>query len=349
MVTRLLCLGLLVGCGGTSQPAGDARTAYATVRDVFDAGFFDATARGALMTPAAAADLKLPGLVDAARYRFLHVGELRRVSATRRAGDVAFAIDGWPAALELELTRGDDGWRISRVGQPAAQEALVELLGPDGLASAPAAMPWSGGLAGRDAAGRPSAAAMVLGVGDRLWVDGEPVARNTRAAVVDALRRALAARQQLAQDAHATYLPQVAIALPRDASSLRHALLAEWAVEAGAMALGLVVRAKGAGPGYLPLARRGPVPPGGTAQVVRIRRDLTGVHLTFAETRRTVSAEDLSDKGRVGVVLEAIRRAHAPTGALIEAYTDGDHGGVVALLNACRATAPDLPVASAAP
>ena len=226
----------------------------------------------------------------------------------------------------------------------------MELLGPDGLASSPAALPWSGGLAGRDAAGRPSAAVMVLGVRGRVWVDGAPVEDNDRGPVVAALKAGIRARAQLARDAHATYRPQVAIALPRDASSLQHALLADWAVEAGAVALGLVVRAKGAGPGYLPLARRGLAPPGVTSpNVLRIRRDLTGVHVAVGGAQHSVPAQALADKSRLGDLLRALRREHAPTGALIEAYADGDHGGVVALLDACRVTAPDLAVASAAP
>lgn len=339
----------LTACGGDAETPA-AQTTFSTLHDVFDTGFFDATARAARMSPEAAADLRLPGLLDASRYSFLHVGELRRVSNTRREGDVAFAIDGWPAALDIELERGKAGWRVVKVGRPEDQQALVDLLGPDGLASAPAALPWNGGLAGRDAAGRPTAAVMLLAVRDRIWVDGRPVGQNARAPVVAALRAALGARQQLAQDAHATYRPQVAIALPRDASSLRHALLAQWAVEAGAVALGLVVRTKGAGPGYLPLARRGPAPLGVTEpDVLRMRRDLTGVHFSVGETKQSVAAADLADKASIGRALEAIRRAQAPAGAVIEAYADGDHGGVVALLDSCRASAPDLAVAPAAP
>ena len=350
LIRAALLLWSLTACSsGTKAPAAEATT-FSTVRDVFEKGFFDATARAAGMSPQAASNLRLPGLLDASRYSFLHVGELRRVTDTRRVGDVAFAIDGWPAALDIELKRSKAGWKVVGVGKPEAQQALVDLLGPDGLASAPAAMTWNGGLAGRDAAGRPSAAVMLLGVRDRIWVDGRPMRQNAREPVVAALRAALAARAQLARDAHATYRPQVAIALPRDASSLRHALLADWAVEAGAVSLGLVVRTKGAGPGYLPLARRGPAPPGVTEpDVLRMRRDLTGVHFAVGETKQSVAAADLADKASIGRALEAIRRSHAPVGAVIESYADGDHGGVVALLNACRAAAPDLAVASAAP
>ena len=43
-------------------------------------------------------------------------------------------------------------------------------------------------------------------------------------------------------DAQRAIVQALRIALPRDASALRHALLARWAEEAGAQALMLVVR-----------------------------------------------------------------------------------------------------------
>ncbi len=346
----LALLVALSGCGGSDEASEAAPTAHEVVAAAFGPSFFDPTQRARWLTPEAVAALRLPARLDESRYGFLHVGELRRVNPHRRVGEVAFAIDGWPAALDLELSRSDAGWRVSGVGDPREQAALLDLLGPDGLASAPSALPWSGGLAGSDRAGRPSAAVMLLSLRGRTWIDGRPLPEPSRDAVVSALRAALEARAQLARDAHATYRPQVALALPRDASALEHTLLAQWATNAGAEALGLVVRGKDQGPGYLPLARRGPAPPGvSEPDVVRLRLGLEGLDMRVARAERAVPFTTVIDKVGIGQALQTLLRAHAPRGGLIEPWPDGDHGGIVALLDACRAAAPDLPIATVAP
>ncbi len=339
---------VVAACGGEGPAPAEVETPYSVLERVFHTTFFDRVNREKLLSATASADLRLPGLLDPARYAFLHVAEVRRVNAGRRLGAVDFTIDGWPAALEVELSRVGGRWQVSGVQSPDFQQALLDLLGPEGLASAPSSMPWNGGLAGRDAAGRPSAAVMVLALGGRTWVDSRAVGATEQKAVTSALRVALAARQELARAAHATYRPQVAIALPRNASSLSYALLAEWAMDAGAISLGLVVRATGGGPGYLPLARRGPAPPGVTEpNVLWLRRDSAGLRISVGAHLRTFEMGQV-DKQVVGRAVAALR-ALEPTGAVVAPYAEGDHAGVVALLDACRATAPDMPVAPGAP
>lgn len=348
----LLALLLLTGCAEPQRPVAPPGP-WSVVHRAFGASFFDATARGPLLAPEAAQALVLPGLIDAARYRYLQVSELRRVDPDRRVGTVAFAIDEWPAALDVELVRAGGAWRITQISPPSVQRALLDLLGPDGLPAAAAAEPWAGGLAGRDAAGRPTAAVLVLGQEEDVWVDGAPLAEPEPPAVVAAIRQALEARKQLADEAHATYRPQVAIALPRHASPLRHRLLADQALEAGAEVLLLVVRGERGRPAVLPLARRGPVPPGPRRPpVLTLAHDLAGVAVALGEARVDIPHLDGAiDRNGLGAALTELGRTRPEglAGARLLINVEADHGLTVALLDVLRRALPDLPVVTEAP
>ncbi len=324
----------------------------AVVAAAFDGGLYDREARARLFAPAAIEGLALATELDLERYQFLHVAELRRLTGDHLAGDVAIAVDGWPAAIGFDLRRdGASSWRVTAVSPPAEQRRLLTLLGPLGLPIVGDAPPWSGGLAGRDASGRPTAAVLVLALEGAVYVDGGQRVPNTRDGVVEALRAALGTRHTLARDAHATYTPQVAIALAREDSALRHALLAEWATEAGAQALVLVVRRKDGGPGQVPLARRAPAPPGTEPKIARVRQDIATLTVAVGEDTRTLPrASGAVDREALAGALADLYAAH-PTlaGVVIEADPDGAHGPLVALLQAVQAAAGELPIATEAP
>ncbi len=322
------------------------------VNAAFGEDLHDPTARARRFGAPAAEQLVLARELDATRYRYLHPAELRRLTADRLAGEAAFTVDGWPAAITFELGRAGDGtWRVESVAAPEEQRRLMTLLGPLGLPVVRDAEPWNGGLAGRDAAGRPTAAVLLLALEGALYVDGVHRVPNRREPAVEALRAALATRTALAHDAHATYRPQVAIALPRDASALRHALLARWAEEAGAEALMLVVRRADGGPGQLPLARRAPAAPGAHPVVARVRQDIAAVTLTVGDDVRTLPrTAGAADDAALADAFAALHAAH-PTlaGVVIEADPDGAHGALVSLLRSAQRAAGELPIATEGP
>jgi hypothetical protein len=285
----LLCL-LVVGCAAPEAPAALEPSATFTAEQIFGPLFFNPQARSALMQPGVA--LKLPEIIEQDRYRFLQVTELRRVNEEKRVGEVAFSIDGWPAQLGVELTHTTAGWRLSGVDDVKVQQGIVEVLGIEGLPRSHSAEPWPGGLAGRDAAGRPTAAALVMVTHAGLWIDGQRVPPDA-AAVKAAIAAALAARQQLAWVAHATYRPHVALALPATEPATRHAELARWAIEAGAEALMLIVRDPQGGPAFLPLAHTAPTPEGEVAAPhVLIQTIPTGLRLVMGDAVVEIPAND---------------------------------------------------------
>ncbi|MCB9545520.1 MAG: hypothetical protein H6706_06510 [Myxococcales bacterium] len=343
----------LLGCSADERggpAAGRPLSAFEVASRAFGSAFFDAEARGALLTGRAREAFRLPGLIEPDRYRFLQVAELRRVDDDRREGEVAFAIDGWPAQLAVELTRSADGWRISKVDDAATQQALVDVLGARGLPRARTAEPWPGGLAGRDANGRPTAAALVMVTAAGFWVDGRRVP-DEPGAIRSAIADALAARQQLAWVAHATYRPHVAIALAADAPALRHAQIAALAVEAGAEALMLVVRDPQGGPAFLPLAHAEPLPVGERVPpVIDVQQTTAGVRLAVGEVAADVPPGD--DGLRVESLRPAVaslQRAEPAAGFLFHPDPGGNHARAVALLDALRSAASGLPIASVAP
>ncbi|MGK0359326.1 MAG: hypothetical protein ACI9U2_001628, partial [Bradymonadia bacterium] len=239
--------------------------------------------------------------------------------------------------------------RIDRVSAPAVQEALVRLIDlKGGLPQSDTAEPWPGGLAGKDSNGRPTAAAFVLVTTAGLWVDGQPVADNA-AAVQAAIRTALKARADLAQAAHATYLPHVAVALDGASTADRLAQVADWAVEAGAETLMLIVRDPTGGPAYMPLAVVEEVPAGEKKlPVIRVRPTdeglLLAMSLEIGEVEETVRGK-VPTRVQLAPVFRRLQAEEPAVGILFEPIT-GDHARTVALMDALHIAAPGVPIAT---
>lgn len=351
----------LWACGGESKtdeaddaPAGTGAptaqlSAWAAAAEAFSPKLFDQAHRDAWMTPQMQTQFVLPRLITPKRYQLLQVAELRRVSADERAGEIAFAVDGWPMALSIGMQKTTDGWRVHRVSAPAVQEALVRLIElKGGLPQSDTAEPWPGGLAGKDSNGRPTAAAFVLATTAGLWVDGQPVADNA-AAVQVAIRAALKARTDLAQAAHATYLPHVAIALDGAARSDRLAQIADWAVEAGAETLMLIVRDPTGGPAFMPVAVVEEVPAGEKKKpVIRVRPTDEGLVLAMSleigEVEETVAGA-VPTRVQLAPVFTRLQAEEPAVGILFEPAI-GDHARTVALFDALHVAAPDVPIAT---
>ena len=256
-------------------------------------------------------------------------------------------------SLRVGLTRGDEGtWRVTEVDSPAVQRQLIELLGEDGLPDGASARPWRGGLAGRDAVGRRTATVLLLAVEDQTQVDGNPIADPGRDRIITAIRAALDHRRRLAEEAHATYQPQVALALSRREPALRQIQLAKWARTAGAEEILLVVRGAKGGPALLPIARQMPVrlgqQPPPIAQVVE---DPAGVHFRVGEVDMNVAmtAEGLDRTGVATAIKRLRKQIPRLAGGVIHLAPASEHGWSVELLDACRSAAPDLGFIVSAP
>lgn len=353
----LLAVGVLMACGkddaavettSVDAPVKD-RSAWSVAAEAFSARLFDKAHRDRFMTPAVQALFVLPRLVKPTRYRFLQVAELRRVSNDERVGEVAFAIDGWPMALTIGMQRTTDGWRVSNMAEAPVQNALVQLVElKGGLPQSDTAEPWPGGLAGKDANGRPTAAAFLLVTGAGLWVDGQAVADNA-AAVQAALRTALKARTDLAQAAHATYRPHVAFALDGAARAERLPEVVQWAMEAGAETLMLIVRDPTGGPAFVPLAVVEEIPAGERKKpVIRAKATPDGLMLAMSldigEVEETITAR-VPTRLQLAPVLKRLQAEEKAVGIVFEAG-GGAHARMVALLDALRTAAPGVPIAT---
>jgi hypothetical protein len=278
----------LQGCPDTgAPPAPDS--AWRVVDDALGRAFFEVATRGERFEPAALEQWKLPALLEPERYRFLGVLDLWRVDPDHRKARVAFEVDGWPMAASLEVRRDDGRWRIASVPTETHQRALLARVTDDVLPTAETATPWRGGLAGRDAAGRPTSAVLVWSDAHGLEVDGQATDAPPEAAIRDGIR----AREEMARDSHSTYRPQAALAVPRRAPAQRALGLVRAARAAGAADVFLVVRGPAGRPALLALARPEPVPraeappllrvepedgaarvttPGGSPRVIPLRR-----------------------------------------------------------------------------
>lgn len=346
-----LLAALFVGCGRDAAPIVES-TPWGAVQTAFGDRFFDPEAREVLFSEQARKDLILVDALDAGRYAFLSVAELRRVDDRRRVGEVAFTVDGWPASIGVEMSRDDQGgWHIDKVAPPDEQQRLLDVLGPTGLPIAREVDPWLGGLAGRDAAGRPTAAVLLLVLGDSLFVDGGDAMPIEQASVVEALKAAIKVRRELADDATATYRPHVALALPRAAPSELHAQLAQWATDAGAEALQLIVRSREGSPAQVPLARRVVAPMGMATNTLRVRRVEGALEVSAGDDPIKVpDAGGQADIAGLGPALETmVERIGRPDGGIIEAHPDLDHGTFIKLRLAARMALPKVPFTSEVP
>ncbi|MFN3202587.1 MAG: hypothetical protein ACE366_29620 [Bradymonadia bacterium] len=357
-----LCFAGLPGCGEAEK--APEYSAWSVVNDAFSAELYDAAARQRNFSPDALNALALLNLVGQERYVFLYIADLRRIDDQTRKGKVAFSVDSWPMTLGFTVTATAQGpWQISAVDTPESQKRLLDLISEDGLPSAPTARPWKGGLAGRDAVGRPTASVLLLADGERLEIDGVPVAPKDKAQQVRALKDALAMRTRLANEAHAGYTPQVAIAMPRQAQASLLPTLIALATEAGANEALLVVRGPGGRPALYPLARitnvEGNTPP----PVIEAVEAPEGLTLTLGEKvvqvprkgpnidrdmlRRALDAmlfpeTPEEDEGAEGDA-QAVETPE-PAGLRLRPWSSGRHWHTVAVLDAVRAAAPGLPI-----
>lgn len=369
------CVAALPACRGSAQTNAQAgpEPVLPAIERAFSAADATERARG-FDAPALAAWQRLQG---DGTHRFLSVSDLRPgATDDNAAATLDFDRDGWPMAVGLTLRHADTGWRIATVDADGALERRLAALGPNGLPRAGAARTWDGGLAGRDAAGRPTAAILVLATPAGLEVDGGPPLSPTPEAITDALRAAVARREALAASAHATARIQAAFALPRDTPADLLPSLCDWAREAGVPEHLLVVRGADGGPSVLalPAVERRPSPPTpppgpgcapasaapGSAPAAPPPLTCTPAFAPYLVLRATPEGQRLEAAGEsvllgdlvdasvpehLGPALSRLRAAHPGLlGLRMLTGTDVSHGQVVGLLDAARIAAPDLAV-----
>jgi hypothetical protein len=365
-VALLLLAGLFACDGGAStEVRAGPEPVLPAVERAFSAP--EAAERAKHFDPAAlAAWQRLQG---DATVRFLGVSDLRPDADAAQA-TIDFDHEGWPMAVGLTLRHTDAGWRIATVDADAGLQRRLEALGPTGLPRAGAARTWAGGLAGRDAAGRPTAAILVLATPAGLEVDGGPPLPAKAEPLTEALRAAVARREALAASAHATARIQAAFALPRATPGSLLPMLCAWAREAGIREHLVVVRGADGGPGVLslPAIERGPspsAPPPGPACVPSapdqpIPLTCTPPFAPYLVLRGTPEGQRLEAAGEavilgdlvdasvpehLGPALARLRAAHPGLlGLRLRTGTNVSHGQIVGLLDAARIAAPDLPV-----
>jgi len=345
--SRLLTLWLLLATSCATEDATPEETsAWSVVNAAFGPEFFDKEARKGWFKGAASEQLVLPNLVDAERYQFLGLAELRWMGPDRRQGEVAFSIDGWPATMMIQMTRVDGRWQFVQVSPAAQQERLVDLLGASGFPIARGATHWSGGFAGRDAAGRPTASVMVVVHHAGTFVDGQGPYAHAAGPVPGALRSAMRTRAALAGRAHAVYRPQVAIALGRRQPVKTLVELADWATAAGAEGLQLVARTTEGKPAWVPLARKAKAPPGARPKLMHIVVN-EQTKIEAGPYRRTIphAAGRSNTKALAFALVEAAQEMPEVTGGLLRVPPKADVGSVTALLLAIQDAMPETPFA----
>lgn len=340
----IFSLAALSGCEKAAQ--APQHSAWAKVNDAFSVELYDPAARQRNFSGEALNALALPSLVGQDRYTFLYIDDLRRVDDATRRGRIAFSVDGWPMILGFTASRTPEGpWRVTDVDAPDRQRVRLALIGEDGLPSAPSARPWRGGLAARDQVGRPTASVLILADEEGLEVDGHEVPGDDRPQQIRALREAISLRTRLANDAHAGYTPQVAIALPRRAPAGQLPDLMALAAEGGAQEILLVVRGAKGGPALYPLGRitdaeeEAPL-------IVEAQAQEEGLALAVGEWQVLIPRKGPTvDRGKLSAALDALSEAGLdPVGLRLRPWSGGEHRHTVAILDAVRAAAPGLPV-----
>ncbi len=215
--------------------------------------------------------IPLAQFISVERYEFLHILELTYVDERTRNGWFACALDEWPMALPFTMKKQGVNWNVETIGGEAEQLQFMAFLGSDGLPTVQDARPWEGGgLSGFDLNGRPTTSVFVGLHKSRVVVSNTslPFDRKT---VTDGLRKAFDARSHIARNAHAMYVPQVAIGLGRNEKVPRLKALLDWAFEAGAQSVELLVKRKDGKPGSIRLARAQLAPRGKTPNALELR------------------------------------------------------------------------------
>ncbi len=282
---------------------------------------------------------------DRGRYQFLHIEQLRFNHSSVRHGAVALQLDGWPISISFEMERSEGGWLVTQVGDPRHSRSKA-LLGRYGLPAVSHAPPWSGGLAGRDAEGRPHSGVVVTVLGGQVSIDGDTTIPYRGGAVKAAIMDAIERRRRLSKQAKATYRPHVAVGLRGQSPVLMTLDLVNWSFEAGAESVQLLVRGKKGQPSAFTLGKA--VKTSGDA--------LDHVHIDVdwgeksLRARVGTQAKDVF-KGH-STALDAYSRAVADVPAihrdgtlLIRLTAAKTHGAVTDHLSALFKTAPKLKIA----
>ena len=252
---------MLVTLSTTSMSCSNpnhAPSAWAFASESFSDAIFDDDFQAQHFTPKAIESLTFLKQIERTSYEFLQLSDLTYSDGPVQTGRVAVRLDGWPVQLSFTMTTTESGHRISRVGSGMSVRHLLVLLGHHGLATAVDALPWSGGLSGRDIDGKPNAAVVVVAVGGYVYIDGQSPVKYEQQAVTAAIRAALDARTNIAEKVFATYQPRVAIAMTRRAPALMSTDLTQWAFTAGARSVRFLVKGAQGRPSYIDIGRSRP-------------------------------------------------------------------------------------------
>ncbi len=337
----------LAACLPSSDSSIDVTTPLSRLEQVFGPDFFDLTRRTLHLTLEAQRTFELPEVFGRDRYRFLGVTDLRRIDGDHREAVVDVSIDRWPLSVGVSVGRVLGEWKVTGFEPLEHTRWRLRFLDQEGLPRAGTARPLQVGLDGRDAAGRPSAVIVLLADGETLAVDGRQV-ENSRDAVVERLREAIALRQRLAEAVHAQARAQAGLGLRADEVAGRLPVLLEWARAAGLNEAVLLVRAPDGSPAYLPLPRIEEQPPGRSAPpTITCSQELDVLVLEIEGQRATVpiSANGPIDARSLEQALAGLRRTHGGiVGIRLPLGLYSSHGHTAALLDALRAAAPELPV-----
>ena len=205
----------------------------------------------------------------------------------------------WPLLLQLELESkvrtNQTSWQIQSFPFLGAYRQLAELIEPIGLSAETVkknelkylphvsqALPWHGGLSGRDQRGRLQSSVVLVWAPPLVFVDGLALAGKANRKLISlSVSQAFAKRQRLAEQAQASYTQHVSLALPAGSSAQELIQLMSWMEGLGTQQLSLIVQSE-QGPGLIYLGTRRSV-----QSLVKPQRLL---HAKFAESSTTQPA-----------------------------------------------------------
>ena len=320
---------------------------WSFAKQTFSKRIFEAEFREKRLSQKAIDSLIFARQLHPGRYRFLHLAELVTTGRDTRTGEVAISIDGWPTTVHFTMGRQEGRWMITGVGSTDAQRRILELLGPVGLPYVDSATTWTGGLAGRDAYGRPNGSVLVVVVGGRVYIDGRIETAYRQNDITAAIDSALKTRATVAKGAYATYRPHVAIALIQNAPMMMVSDLTKWAFNAGADAVQILVRRKNNSPGWLGI---GQIKPGNSTSTrvlrVRISRQYITVYAVSSDGAAPVIKIPTQKSDALSERLKRLATdSPLPNGVIIEPSTADEHVTMAKVIASIQSGLPDVPVA----
>ena len=177
----------------------------------------------------------------------------------------------WPLLLQIELEdkgRSQKTWRINSFPFLNAYRQLAQLIPSSDstpnnkaqelghLPKVKQALPWRGGLSGRDRRGRLQSSVVVVWCPPLVFVDGQALAgRVDRPELSLMVKQAFEKRRQLAHQAQASYSEHVSLALPAKRPASELIKLMAWMEGIGTQQVSLLVQSE-QGPGLIYLAAR---------------------------------------------------------------------------------------------